>query len=176
VKRRTMFVMLSLIIMASMVLAACAPAATPTAAPPATSAPPAAAPTEAAPPPTEVMVAEPLVLDTPPAPRFHIGLDHRGHGRQDSGTLQGRQCRRTDTPRAPATTYRRQERCVPSASKREENATQLPSPGPLPAPRPVRGGVVGSPPRCPRRDARCSRWNGMKRLVRQPNERHRTPG
>ena len=63
-KRRTMFVMLSLIIMASMVLAACAPAATPTAAPPATSAPPAAAPTEAAPPPTEVMVAEPLVLGT----------------------------------------------------------------------------------------------------------------
>src|SRR3990172_7037237 len=44
-----MFVMLSLIIMASMVLAACAPAA---------------APREAAPPPTEVMVAEPLVLGT----------------------------------------------------------------------------------------------------------------
>jgi peptide/nickel transport system substrate-binding protein len=56
--------MLSLIIMASMVLAACAPAATPTEAPAATSAPPAAAPTEAAPPPTEVMVAEPLVLGT----------------------------------------------------------------------------------------------------------------
>src|SRR3989304_1390707 len=59
-----MFVMLSLIIMASAVRAACAPPATPTAAPPATSAPPAAAPTEAAPPPTEVMVAEPLVLGT----------------------------------------------------------------------------------------------------------------
>jgi len=63
VKRRTTFVVLSLIIMASMALSACAPAATPTTAP--TSAPPAAAPTEAPPPPTEApMMAESLVLGT----------------------------------------------------------------------------------------------------------------
>ena len=62
-KRRTTFVVLSLIIMASMALSACAPAATPTTAP--TSAPPAAAPTEAPPPPTEApMMAESLVLGT----------------------------------------------------------------------------------------------------------------
>jgi len=63
VKRRTTFVVLSLIIMASMALSACAPAATPTTAP--TSAPPAAAPTEAPPPPTEApKMAESLVLGT----------------------------------------------------------------------------------------------------------------
>lgn len=63
-KRRTTFIVLSTIIMASMALSACAPAATPTEAPLATSAPPAAAPTEA-PAPTEVPVmAEPLVLGT----------------------------------------------------------------------------------------------------------------
>ena len=62
-KRRTTFVVLSLIIMASMALSACAPAATPTTAP--TSAPPAAAPTEAPPPPTEApKMAESLVLGT----------------------------------------------------------------------------------------------------------------
>jgi peptide/nickel transport system substrate-binding protein len=60
VKRRTSFVVLSLVIMVATVLAGCAPAATPTAAPEATS-PPAAAPTQA-PPPTEVPTPAPVSI------------------------------------------------------------------------------------------------------------------